>query len=136
VIIEADYHARGIWWVLTKEELEAPVALFGDLTRTQRPGKPPIHLPPLSQGLRDDLQAWNQSWERSDGFRNDAEARRAWEEQGRELAARVQTELGTDGWEVLSRISGRVHRVHPPGSWPAGTWKQELLGYPSRKAQQ
>ena len=27
----------------------------------------------------------------------------------------------------------RLHRVYPPGNWPAETWQQELLGYPSRE---
>jgi dipeptidase E len=31
---------------------------------------------------------------------------------------------------VLYRQGGRVHRIHPPGSWPADTWEQDLLGYP------
>jgi hypothetical protein len=54
------------------------------------------------------------------------------QDQARELAIRVQNELGTDGWEVLYHDSRdpRVHRVHPPGSWPAETWEQHLLGYP------
>lgn len=50
------------------------------------------------------------------------------QERGRELAIRVQSELGTDGWEVLYDLGGRVHRVHPAGSWPAETWMHELLG--------
>ena len=56
----------------------------------------------------------------------------ALEERGRELAIRVQNELGTAGWEVLYHLGGRVHRVHPPGSWPEETWEQELLGYVPR----
>lgn len=132
VIIEADYCAGGIWWADTKEEHEAPYALWSYLTRAQRPGKPPVPRPwpeRLSQGLLDDLKAWNQSWDDNDGFWNDALVRQAWEEQGRELATRVQDELGTGGWEVLYRMNGWVHRVHPPGSWPARTWTQDLLGY-------
>jgi len=69
------------------------------------------------QELRDDLRAWNRSWEVSDGFRESAEARRAWQEQGRELAIRAQNEFGTDDdWEVFYQLGDRVH---PPGSWPA-----------------
>jgi dihydrofolate reductase len=63
-----------------------------------------------------------------------AEARRAWQEQGRDLAIRAQDEFGTDDWEVFSKLGGRMHRVHPPGSWPVTTWEQELLGYPPRDA--
>jgi hypothetical protein len=54
------------------------------------------------------------------------------QEQGRDLAVRVQRELGTDGWEVLCQIGGQMFRVHPPGSWPIKTWEQELLGYAPR----
>jgi hypothetical protein len=62
-------------------------------------------------------------------------AARALREQGRALAIRVQDELGTDGWEVLYNLDGVVHRVHPPGSWPARTWHEELLGYAPRGQQ-
>jgi len=47
---------------------------------------------------------------------------------------RVQDELGSPGWEVLYTMDGRVHRVHPAGSWPWDSWRQELLGYPPRHA--
>jgi hypothetical protein len=125
VLIDADYAADGIWWVPSNEERESPISSY--LTSE--------HLQPwpLSQGLLGDLQAWNQSWEDSDGFWDSAEARRAWQEQGRELAIRAQNEFGTDDWEVLYQLGDRVHRVHPPGSWPAETWEQDLLGYPSRE---
>ena len=46
------------------------------------------------------------------------------EERGWELAIRVQNELGTEGWEVLYYLGGRVHWVHPPGNWPGETWEQ------------
>jgi hypothetical protein len=124
VIIEADYYADGIWLVTTKEELEGPPP--GYLTHEHRRPWP------LSQQLLNDLKAWNRSWEDSDEFWESAEARRAWQEQGRELAVRAQNEFGTGDREVLYRLGSRVHRVHPPGSWPAETWEQELLGYPSR----
>lgn len=124
VLIEADYCADGIWWVASKEEREAPIPSY--LT--------PEHLQPwpLSQELRNDLKAWNQFWDDSDGFWDSAQARRAWQEQGRELAIRAQNEFGTDRWEVLYWLGDRLHRVHPPGNWPAETWQQDLLGYPSR----
>ena len=59
----------------TKEEHEAPYPLWSYVTRAQRQGKPPVHRPwreRLSQGLLDDLKAWNQSWDANDGFWNDA----------------------------------------------------------------
>ena len=57
--------------------------------------------------LLDDLHAWNDACA-ADGA--DAQALR---ERGRELAIRVQGELGTDGWEVLYRMDGRMLRAHP-----------------------
>jgi hypothetical protein len=132
VIIEADYCAGGIWWADTKEEHEAQYPRWSYLTRAQRPGKPPVPRPwreRLSEELLDDLKAWNQSWDQHEGFRTDARVRQAWEEQGQELAGRVQDQLGTDGWEVLYRMNGWVHGVQPPGSWPTETWTQDLLGY-------
>ena len=51
------------------------------------------------------------------------------QERGRDLAIRVQDELGTDGWEVLYQLGGRMFRVHPQGSWPIESWRQDLLGY-------
>jgi hypothetical protein len=119
MIVEADYGVGGLYWVSTEAEARAWV-------RTRQPG---TYMPPVGQGLRGELKAWNQDWERTDGFWDDAAARRAWEERGRELAIRAQNELGS-GWEVLYHMDERVHRVHPPGSWPAATWEQELLGYP------
>ena len=57
---------------------------------------------------------------------------RALQERGRELAIQVQDELGSDGWEVPYQIDGQMFRVHPAGSWPVESWKQDLLGYHSR----
>lgn len=130
VLIDWDYGAHGIWWVLSKEEMEAP-APPGRWSGTPpsgwdtRPG-PRAWSDRLSAGLLDDLQAWNDDCEDAGG------AGALWE-RGRDLAVRVQGELGTDGWEVLYRLGGRMHRVHPPGSWPIGSWEQELLGYSGRK---
>ena len=72
------------------------------------------------------LQAWN------DACAADGADAQALQERGRELAIQVQDELGTDGWEVLYQMDGRMLRVHPPGSWSVESWKQELLGYHSR----
>ncbi len=130
VIIAWEYLCDGIEWVPTKEEWETPLPQRFDLEKVQRPGKPPIPRPwpeRLSEQLICDLKAWNDSWGPQGA--PDLEAARVLQERGRELAVRVQDELGTDGWEVLYKLGGRVHRVHPPGSWPAGTWRQELLGY-------
>jgi len=80
----------------------------------------------LSGELLDDLQAWN------DACAADGAACQALQERGRELAIRVQDELGTDSWEVLYQMGGRMFRVHPPGGWPVESWQQELLGYRPR----
>jgi hypothetical protein len=128
VLIASDVGGHGIWWVLTKEEKEAP-APRGSWT-----GNPPPELPHrprpwsdrLTSDLLDDLQKWNASW---DVEHPDAQAL---QERGRELAGRVQDELGTGGWEVLYQIGDRMYRVHPRGSWPIRTWEQELLGYQPR----
>lgn len=122
VLIDWDYGAHGIWWVLSKEEKEAPAPpgrwSGAPPGQGDRPGPWSDRLP---AGLLDDLQAWNDDCEDGD----DVGVLR---ERGRELAVRVQEELGTDGWEVLYQMGGRMHRVHPPGSWPVGSWRQELLG--------
>ena len=95
--------------------------------RVRQPGGPPIHMPELTRALRDDLQAWNDSWDERDPLFEEMLPQR--QETGRRLAVRVQRELGTDEWEVLYIQRGRVHRVQPPGSWPVMTWHEELLGY-------
>jgi hypothetical protein len=87
-------------------------------------------MPELPRQLRDDLKAWNDSWEERGPLSGEKVIRL--QEQGRRLAIRVQAELGTDDWEVLYKLGGRVHRVHPPGSWPVRTWHEELLGYATR----
>ena len=131
VLITWEYLTDGIVWVPTKEEYEAPASQWLNLAEVQRPGGPPTirsWRDRLSEELLRDLKAWNDSW----GSGNPsvtANAARVLEEQGRELAVLVQNALGTDGWEVLYDLNGRVHRVHPPGSWPAETWSQDLLGY-------
>jgi hypothetical protein len=128
VLIGWDHGARGIWWVLTKEEKEAP-ASPGHWSGTppsswhDRPGPWSDR---LSAELLDYLQTWN------DACATDGADAPALQERGRELAIQVQDELGTDGWEVLYQMDGRMLRVHPPGSWPVESWKQELLGYRSR----
>ena len=138
VLIDWDYGASGIWWCSTKEEHEAPAPQGGYWTGTPPPGReerPRAWSDRLSEGLLDDLQAWNDAWDSVGPGTTGEVTRRALQERGRELAIRVQDELGTDGWEVLYRSDGRVHRVHRPGSWPARTWHEELLGYAPRDQQ-
>jgi hypothetical protein len=138
VLIGWDYAAPGIWWVLTKEELEAPRPPGGrgaDGAPSPSDGRRRPWSERLSEDLLDDLQAWNDSCDRNsrDADKDLREVTaRALQDQGRELAIRVQNELGTDGWEVLYQRGDQMVRVHPPGSWPAATWEQELLGYAPR----
>jgi len=134
VLIDWDYCAPGIWWILTKEEMEAPPRGRGSGgTAPPRTGKPRPWSDRLTAELLDDLQTWNDSWDTGKDSRKDEKVTvRALQERGRELAIRVQDELGTDGWEVLYQLGDRMVRVHPPGSWPVGTWEQELLGYTPR----
>jgi hypothetical protein len=139
VLIDWDHGASGIWWVLAKEEKEAPAPREGSLTGIApllQNERPRAWSDQLSEELLDDLQAWNESWDNNHASRENEEATaRALQEQGRDLAVRVQNELGIDGWEVLYQMGGRMFRVHPPGSWPIKTWKQELLGYAPRDRQ-
>lgn len=132
VLIAFDYRAHGIWRVSTKEEQEAPTyEEWSRLTRGQH--KPTSHRAwgdLLSDQLLDDIQAWNDSQDFTIVQEDEEDVPdEVLDERGRQLAVRVQDELGTDGWELLFHMGGRVHRVHPPGSWPEETWRQELLGY-------
>jgi len=131
VLINWDYGAGGIWMVLSREQMSAP-APPGRWTGTPPPGhasgpRPRAWSDRLPGGLLDELQDWNDGWDHPDA---DVAAL---QERGRVLAIRVQEELGTEGWEVLYMMKGRVHRVQPPGSWPHESWRQELLGYPPGK---
>ena len=132
VLLAFDYHADGIWWVSTKEEKEA--ATYAEWSRLTRALHGPSGGPPwgglLSHQVLGDLKAWNDAHDYTI-FQEDEEILddEVLEDRGRELAFRVQNELGTEGWEVFYYLGGRVHRVHPQGSWPAETWEQDLLGY-------
>jgi hypothetical protein len=126
VLIDWDYGAHGIWWVLTKQEKEAPAPPPGRWSgAAPRPKQERIRAwsDRLTRELLDDLQRWNDAWDTRD---HDI---RLLQQRGQDLAARVQEQLGTDGWEVLYKMGGQVHRVHPPGSWPVASWTQDLLGY-------
>lgn len=108
VLIRWDHQADGIWLVNTKEQVEATTheewsrateAAFGPDWQT------PAHRPwgdRLSDQLLDDLKAWNDScdWTVTQPY-DEIVDDDVLEERGRELAVRVQNELGTDGWEVL-----------------------------------
>jgi hypothetical protein len=129
VLIGWDYGASGIWPVTTKEEMEAPApsGQWTGIAPQGRGNRPRPWSELLPAGLLDELQAWNDAWEEDGQDENDGT--RTLQERGRMLAIRVQNELGTDGWEVLYQAGDRMHRVHPPESWPLASWEQELLGY-------
>jgi hypothetical protein len=128
VLIAWDVSAHGIWWVLTKDEKEAPAppGSWSGIRPRNLPHRPKPWSDRLSGELLHEVQEWNDAWDIEDPNSQ------ALQERGRELAARVQDELGTDGWEVLYQVGDRMYRVHPAGSWPIGTWEQELLGYQAR----
>jgi hypothetical protein len=128
VLIGWDHGAHGIWWVLTKDEREAPTppGHWSGTPPSRWHDRPRPWSDRLSGELLDDLQAWN------DACAADGADVQALQERGRELAIQVQGELGTDGWEVLYQMDGRMLGVHPPGNWPVESWKQELLDYYSR----
>lgn len=109
VLIDWDYGASGIWWVLTKQEKEAP-APPGQWTGVPSSGPHSVRpwSDPLTSALLDDLQAWNGEWSDQDP---DIRALRA---RGRDLAVRVQIELGTDGWEVLYQATCLEAELHAP----------------------
>jgi hypothetical protein len=123
--------SRGIWWVLTRQEKEAPApgGRWSGAAPPHEQQRNRAWSERLTSDLLDDLQEWNDAWVSADADT------RALRERGRDLAVRVQDELGTDGWEVLYQMDGQVHRVHPPGSWPAESWQQQLLGYAPRTRQ-
>jgi hypothetical protein len=125
VLVDWDYGAHGIWWVLTRQEKEAP-APGGGWSGTG-PAREHRRIRAwndrLTSDLLDDLQEWNDAWDTAGA---DARALRA---RGRDLAIRVQHELGTDGWEVLYKMDGQVRRVHPP----AESWQQQLGNGPRRR---
>ena len=140
VLIGWDHAAHGIWQVLTSEEKQSLVPP-GRWRGVPPPGGHERSRPwrdRLSSGLLDELQAWNDDCAAADaGATADAgvaasSSRQRLQERGRDLAIRVQDELGTDGWEVLYQMGGRMFRVHPPGSWPVESWRQELLDYDPR----
>jgi hypothetical protein len=135
VLIAFDYRADGIWWVATKEEIEAPYEERSRLNREHH--RLTSHRPwgdLLSDQLLDDLKAWNDSWDFTIVQEDEEDVpEEVLYERGRDLAIRVQDELGADGWEVLYHLGDRVRRVHPPGSWPEEIWEQDLLGYPPRQ---
>jgi hypothetical protein len=131
VFIDWDVCAHGIWWVLTKQEKEAPAPGGRWSGAAPQPKRERIRAwsDRLTNELLDDLQEWNDAWDT-----DDADVRLL-QHRGRDLAVRVQEQLGTDGWEVLYKMDGQVHRVDPPGSWPVTSWEQDLLGYRPRSGE-
>ncbi|MDA8277347.1 MAG: hypothetical protein M0Z45_03990 [Actinomycetota bacterium] len=130
VLIDWDYGASGIWKCSTREEITATAPEAGRWS-----GEAPVNMPAslqwsnlLSPSLLDSLKSWNRSFESAD--MTDERNRALLEDEGRNLALCVQSELGVESWELFYIHQGRVHRINPPGSWPIKTWEVDLLGYP------
>ena len=124
--------------VFDQRRTRGPSSAKGLLDRNAATGKvrrprPSSHR--LSEGLLDDLQAWGDAWDSVGPGTTGEVIRRALQERGRQPASRLQDELGTGRLGSAHRSDGRVHRVHRPGSWPARTWHEELLGYAPRDQQ-
>lgn len=66
ILVDWEYGASGLCWCSTKEEHEAPYQRWSHLTSVQQSDGPPIQMPELTRQLRDDLQAWNDSWDERD----------------------------------------------------------------------
>lgn len=102
MLIGWDQGARGIWWVLTKDEKQAPAppGHWSGTPPSSWHDRPRSWSDRLSGKLLDDLQAWN------DACAADGADTQALQERGRELALQVQDELGTD-----------MHRPSPTPWW-------------------
>src|ERR1039458_7823495 len=68
VLIDWDYGAHGIWWVLTKEEKEepAPPGQWSEARPSERSHAARPWSGRLTSELLDDLQAWNDDWYHQD----------------------------------------------------------------------
>jgi hypothetical protein len=138
VLIAFDYRADGIWWVATKEEIEAPYEEHRRLNREHH--RLTGHRPwgdLLSDQLLDDLKVWNDSWDFTIVRENEEEVpEEVLEERGRALAIRVQDELETDGWEVLYFQGGQAHREAgrtTPGKGTFWATRRQICGSWPRK---
>lgn len=103
-MIDWDWAATGIWTVLTPEEMAAPAPPGRWIAATPEPGdRHRAWRGLLSDELIDELQAWNDRGEQVmgiDGEEHTDQERVAFWARGRELAARVQQQLGPE-YEVV-----------------------------------
>jgi hypothetical protein len=120
ILIDWEYGASGLAWCSTEEEHEAPAERWSYLRRVQQPGGPPIRMPELTRELRDDLQAWNDSWDERDPLFE--EKLPQLQEQGRQLAVRVQEELGTAPPLAEQARAALASLAAQPGAEPALAW--------------
>jgi hypothetical protein len=71
VLIDWDYSAHGIWWVLTRQEMDAPAP--AGRWRREPHAEGPSRMRPwsdrLTSELLDDLQEWNDACPGHDGLR-------------------------------------------------------------------
>jgi hypothetical protein len=110
ILIDWDWGASGIWWVLTPEELAAPPPPGGQwLPASTGPDRHQAWRGKLSDDLIDALQAWNARGEEVMGgthhLYSDADRAAFWA-RGRDLAGEVQQQLGP-GYEVDCRAPTR-----------------------------
>src|SRR2546430_17608355 len=87
-----------------KEEKEAPAppGRWSGTPPSSWHDRPRPRSDRLSGELLDDLQAWN------DACAADGADAQALQDRGRALAIQVPGELGTDGWEGLDPLDGRM----------------------------
>ncbi len=122
ILIDWDYAAHGVWWILAGEEMRAPARSRGPSGVPVPAARGPRLRDMLSVELRDALKEWNVAGETVDrhGGR-DADggeaARAAFWARGAALAERTQDELG-DGFEVLYQTPAGAWRwVRRPSRW-------------------
>ena len=68
VLIDWDWGAHGIWWVLTKQEMEAPAprGRWSGTASQQKQERIRAWSDRLTSELLDDLQEWNDAWDTDD----------------------------------------------------------------------
>jgi hypothetical protein len=124
VLIDWEYLCDSIYWVPDKVEWEATDVERRQLEKVQRQGGPPVireWRERLSEQVLRELKAWNDSWDPHGP--PDLETAQLLRERGRELAVRVQDELG-DRW---LRSALQAGRVGAPGT-SAGQLARRHLG--------
>src|ERR1022692_2790227 len=94
VLIDWDYGAHGIWWVLTRQEKEAPAPAgrWGGEARAEQQKRMRPWSDRLTSELLDDLQEWNDAWD------SNGAGSCVFQQLSRDPPIRVQVDFGTPGW--------------------------------------